>query len=68
MRAAGAAALMQGTAARWLQLVILSILLAALFERLGLPATARASLALYNTREDIDALVMALRKVRELFG
>jgi cysteine desulfurase/selenocysteine lyase len=39
-----------------------------LMERLGLPATARASLAFYNTREDIDALVMALRKVRELFG
>jgi cysteine desulfurase/selenocysteine lyase len=35
--------------------------------RLGLPATTRASLALYNTREDIDALVSALHKVRELF-
>ena len=39
-----------------------------LMDRLGLPATARASLALYNTREDIDALVAALRTVRELFG
>ena len=39
-----------------------------LMDRLGLPATARASLALYNTREDIDALVTALRKVRELLG
>jgi selenocysteine lyase/cysteine desulfurase len=27
----------------------------------------RASLALYNTREDIDALVRALQTVRELF-
>ena len=35
-----------------------------LMDRLGLPATARASLALYNTREDIDALVAALHKVR----
>ncbi|MFY1831584.1 SufS family cysteine desulfurase [Myxococcus fulvus] len=33
-----------------------------------LPATARASLALYNTREDVDALVRGLHKVREVFG
>lgn len=39
MRAAGAAALLQRSAARWLQLIILSVLLAALFERLGLPAS-----------------------------
>lgn len=32
-----------------------------------LPATARASLALYNTREDVDALVRGLHKVREVF-
>ena len=37
-------------------------------ERFGVPATARASLAMYNTREDIDALVAALARVRELFG
>jgi cysteine desulfurase/selenocysteine lyase len=36
--------------------------------RLGVPATARASVALYNTREDIDALVRALRTVREVFA
>lgn len=36
-------------------------------ERFGIPATARASLALYNTRDDIDALVAALGKVREVF-
>jgi cysteine desulfurase/selenocysteine lyase len=39
-----------------------------LMERLCLPATARASLALYNTREEIDALVGALAKVREIFA
>jgi cysteine desulfurase/selenocysteine lyase len=37
-------------------------------ERFGVPATARASLAMYNTREDIDALVGALTRVREVFG
>ncbi|MFW6050078.1 MAG: SufS family cysteine desulfurase [Myxococcota bacterium] len=37
-------------------------------DRYGVPATARASLGLYNTRADIDALVRALGKVRELFG
>jgi len=37
-------------------------------ERFGVPATARASLAFYNTREEIDALVVGLHKVREVFG
>jgi len=37
-------------------------------ERFGVPATARASLAMYNTREEIDALAAALRKVREVFA
>jgi cysteine desulfurase/selenocysteine lyase len=37
-------------------------------DRLGIPATARASLAMYNTREDIDALVAALHKARTVFG
>jgi len=32
------------------------------------PATARASFAFYNTREDADALVAALAKVRQVFG
>jgi cysteine desulfurase/selenocysteine lyase len=36
--------------------------------RFGIPATARASLALYNTREEIDRLVAALERVREIFG
>jgi cysteine desulfurase/selenocysteine lyase len=37
-------------------------------ERFGVPATIRASLALYNTREDVDALVTALHEVREVFA
>ena len=36
--------------------------------RFGIAATARASLGVYNTREDIDALVEGLAKVREVFG
>ncbi|MDE2423286.1 MAG: cysteine desulfurase [Betaproteobacteria bacterium] len=32
-----------------------------------IPATARASLALYNTKEDIDALFVALHRVTEMF-
>jgi cysteine desulfurase/selenocysteine lyase len=36
-------------------------------ERLGIPATARASLAFYNTKEDIDTLVSGLEKVRAIF-
>jgi cysteine desulfurase/selenocysteine lyase len=37
-------------------------------QRFGVPATVRASLALYNTHQDIDALIEGLGKVRELFG
>jgi cysteine desulfurase/selenocysteine lyase len=37
-------------------------------DRLGIPATARASLALYNTRADIDALVAALHAALKVFG
>ena len=37
-------------------------------DRFGIPATARASLAMYNTREELDALAGALRKVNEVFG
>ncbi|MBY4678862.1 cysteine desulfurase [Marinobacterium sp. CAU 1594] len=39
-----------------------------LMQRLGLPATARASLALYNGPDDIDALVAGLQQVCRLFG
>ena len=38
-----------------------------LMQRLGVAATARASLACYSTRQDIDALVAGLTKVREVF-
>ena len=37
-------------------------------ERFGVPATARASLAVYNTREDVDALVAAIHKAKEILG
>ena len=37
-------------------------------QRFGVPATARASFAFYNTREEIDALAAALRKVIEVFS
>ncbi len=36
--------------------------------RYDVPATARASFGLYNTREEVDALVAGLRKVLEVFG
>ena len=37
-------------------------------DRFGIPATARASLAMYNTKEDLDALARALEKVRKVFN
>ncbi len=37
-------------------------------QRFGIPATARASFAVYNTREEIDVLVEGLRKVRKVFA
>ena len=39
-----------------------------LMARLGVPATARASLALYNTRDEIDALAESLRRVKAVFA
>jgi cysteine desulfurase/selenocysteine lyase len=36
-------------------------------ERFGVPATARASLAVYNRKSDLDDLARALRKVGEMF-
>ncbi len=39
-----------------------------LMRRLGVTATARASFYVYNTEEDIDALIGGLRKAGELFG
>jgi len=38
-----------------------------LMARFGVPATARASLVVYNTKEEIDALVSGIRKVIEVF-
>jgi cysteine desulfurase/selenocysteine lyase len=37
-------------------------------DRFRIPATIRASLGIYNTREDIDALVRGLHTVREVFA
>ncbi len=39
-----------------------------LMERLGVGSTARASFALYNTRAEADALVAAVKAVKEFFG
>ncbi len=39
-----------------------------LMDRLGQPATARASFYVYNDRDDVDALVAGLRDVRRFFG
>lgn len=36
-------------------------------QRFGVPATTRASLAFYNTREEIDTLVVAIHKAIEIF-
>jgi len=36
-------------------------------ERFGVPATSRASLAFYNTKEEIDALVKGIHAVQEVF-
>ncbi len=38
-----------------------------LMERFGLPATARASLGIYTRQEDLDALIVAVRKAQEMF-
>jgi cysteine desulfurase/selenocysteine lyase len=37
-------------------------------QRFGVPATARASLAFYNTREEVDALVGAINNVKRMFS
>ena len=38
-----------------------------LMSRLGISGTVRASFALYNTREEVDALVSGLRRVIQMF-
>ena len=37
-------------------------------QRFEVPATARASFALYNTREEVDVLVEGLQRVQEVFA
>jgi cysteine desulfurase / selenocysteine lyase len=39
-----------------------------LLKRFGVTATCRASFAMYNTKDEVDALVSALRKAQTLFG
>jgi cysteine desulfurase/selenocysteine lyase len=39
-----------------------------IMQRFGVPATARASIALYNTRQELDVLARAVRKVKEVFA
>ena len=39
-----------------------------LMDRFGVPATVRASLAFYNTKEEIDALVKGIDRVIEVFS
>jgi len=39
-----------------------------LHDTLGVPATTRASFYIYNTREEIDALVEAIDDARQLFA
>jgi cysteine desulfurase/selenocysteine lyase len=36
-------------------------------DRFGVPATTRASLAFYNTPEELDALAAGIRKAKEIF-
>ena len=38
-----------------------------LHEKIGMPATARASIGLYNTKEDIDILLNAIEKCKKVF-
>jgi cysteine desulfurase/selenocysteine lyase len=37
-------------------------------ERLGIPATARASFSYYNTSREAEQLASAVRRVKEIFG
>ncbi|HUS97736.1 MAG TPA: cysteine desulfurase [Hyphomicrobiaceae bacterium] len=39
-----------------------------LMERFGVPAMCRASFGVYNTKEDVDVLVEALKKAHDLFA
>jgi cysteine desulfurase / selenocysteine lyase len=39
-----------------------------IMDRFGVPATARASFAIYNTHDEIDTFIRAVRRVREMFA
>ena len=39
-----------------------------LMQRFKIPATSRASFAMYNTKEEVDALVTGIKKVLEVFS
>ena len=39
-----------------------------LMKRYNIPATSRASFAMYNTKEEVDVLVSGLKKIIEVFG
>ncbi len=39
-----------------------------LMKRFNIPATSRASFAMYNTKEEVDVLVNGLKKIIEVFG
>ncbi len=39
-----------------------------IMQRFGVPATVRVSFAFYNTKEEVDIFIHALRKVREVFA
>jgi cysteine desulfurase/selenocysteine lyase len=39
-----------------------------IMQRFGIPATARASFAFYNTKDEVDALVKGIQRVKEVFA
>ncbi len=39
-----------------------------IMDRFGVPATARASFAIYNTHDEVDTFIRAVRRVREMFA
>jgi cysteine desulfurase/selenocysteine lyase len=39
-----------------------------IMDRFGVPATARASFAIYNTHDEIDIFIRAVRRVRDMFA
>ncbi len=39
-----------------------------LMKRFGIPASTRASFAVYNTKEEIDVLIQGILKVQQIFA